>query len=148
MTPERWQKIESLLQAALERQPAERSVLLDGACAGDDELRKEVESLLASSEHDESFLKSAALDDAARMLAGDTTNSLLGQRIGSYQIISQLGAGGMGEVYLAQDSRLGRRVALKILPSFFTKDEQRLRRFQQEARAASALNHPEHNHDV
>jgi serine/threonine protein kinase len=76
------------------------------------------------------------------MLAGDTTNSLLGQRIGSYQIISQLGAGGMGEVYLAQDSRLGRKVALKILPSFFTKDEQRLRRFQQEARAASPLNDP------
>jgi len=142
MTPERWQRIEGLLHAALERQSAERGAFLDEACAGDNELRKEVESLLVSGEHDESFLESPALEDAARMLAADKTDSLLGQRLGSYQIISQLGAGGMGEVYLAQDSRLGRRVALKILPSFFTKDGQRLRRFQQEARAATALNHP------
>ena len=142
MNAERWQRIENLLQSALERKPEERAAFLQQACAGDEAVRKEVESLLASNEHADSFLKSPAVQDAAPLLAGDKTNSMLGQRIGSYQIISQLGAGGMGEVYLAQDSRLGRKVAIKLLPPFFTKDEQRLRRFQQEARAASALNHP------
>jgi len=105
-------------------------------------MRKEVESLLASNEHADSFLESAAVQDAAALMDDNKSNSMLGQRIGSYQIMSHLGSGGMGEVYLAQDTRLGRKVAIKLLPSFFTKDEQRLRRFQQEARAASALNHP------
>ena len=142
MTPERWKRIENLLQSALERKPAERAAFLREACAGDEAMHKEVESLLDSSQQDGSFLKSPAFEEAAALLAGDNKNSMLGRRIGSYQIISLLGSGGMGEVYLAQDSRLGRKVAIKLLPSFFTRDEQRLRRFQQEARAASALNHP------
>ena len=142
MTPDRWKRIEDLLQSALERKPADRAAFLREACAGDEAMRKEVESLLNSSQQDGSFLKSPAFEEAAALLAGDNKNSMLGRRIGSYQIISQLGSGGMGEVYLAQDTRLGRKVAIKLLPSFFTKDEQRLRRFQQEARAASALNHP------
>jgi serine/threonine protein kinase len=142
MTPERWKQIDEHLQSALERTSEDRAAFLDEACAGDDEARRAVELLLASSGHSRSFLKSPAVEDAARMLACDEPSSLLGQRIGLYQIISQLGAGGMGEVYLAHDSRLGRRVALKILPSSFIRDEQRLRRFQQEARAATALNHP------
>ncbi|MEW6209126.1 MAG: protein kinase [Acidobacteriota bacterium] len=141
MTPERWQKIDSLLQAALEREPDERARFLDSACEGDDELRREVESLLSSNQT-ESFLQSPALEQATALIAHTESYSLLGQRLGPYRIISQLGAGGMGEVYLAHDSRLKRKVALKILPPYFTKDEQRLRRFQQEARAASALNHP------
>ena len=75
-------------------------------------------------------------------MAGDQSKIVAGQAIGPYQVISRLGSGGMGDVYLAHDSRLGRKVALKLLPEYFTRDEQRLRRFQQEARAASALNHP------
>jgi serine/threonine protein kinase/Tol biopolymer transport system component len=142
MNAERWQKVDKLLQSVLEREPGERAAYLEAACDGDDGLRQEVESLLASSEQDGSFLSAPAIEDAAALLAGTQNNSLLGRRLGVYQILSQLGAGGMGDVYLAQHPRLGRKVALKILPSFFTKDEQRLRRFQQEARAASALNHP------
>ena len=139
MTPERWQKIDSLLQAALGREPRERARFLDEACKGDDELRKEVESLLASSEN-ESFLTVPALKDTAAPI--DDPTGMIGRRIGFYQILSPLGTGGMGEVYLAEDTRLGRKVALKILPSFYTRHEQRLRRFQQEARTASSLNHP------
>jgi eukaryotic-like serine/threonine-protein kinase len=141
MTPERWQQVDRLLQAALEREPSERAAFLRQASQGDDSLRREVESLLASDEGDR-FLKSAVLEHAALLLDDGKSNSLFGRRIGSFQILSQLGAGGMGEVYLAQDTRLGRKVALKLLPSYFTKDQQRLRRFQQEARAASGLNHP------
>jgi len=142
MTPERWKQIEKLLQSALDRTPDQRAVFLDEACAGDEALRKEVESLLESSDEVDAFLKSPVIEDAAALLADEKSNSMFGRAIGHYSILSQLGAGGMGEVYLAQDTRLGRKVALKLLPSFFTKDEQRLRRFQQEARAASALNHP------
>jgi serine/threonine protein kinase/Tol biopolymer transport system component len=142
MTPERWQQIDELLQAALERDPTERAAFLNDACRGDDSLRQEVESFLAAEDESASFLKSPAVEDAAALLEERQFDSFLGRRIGVYQILSALGAGGMGEVYLAQDTRLGRRVAMKLLPAFFTNDEQRLRRFQQEARAASALNHP------
>jgi len=142
MTPERWQKIESLLHDALELAPAERAAFLDQACLSDVDLRCEVESLLASSDQADEFLKSPAFEDAAQLLADPKNNSMLGQRLGFYQILSQLGAGGMGEVYLAEDRRLGRKVALKVLPAFFTRNEERVQRFKQEARAASALNHP------
>lgn len=142
MTPERWQKIDVLLQAALGRETDERARFLDSACKGDEALRKEVESLLASCERGESFLTLPALKDTAAPIHDDDPTSMIGRHIGFYQIISQLGTGGMGEVYLAEDTRLGRKVALKILPSFFTINEQRLQRFQQEARTASALNHP------
>jgi serine/threonine protein kinase len=121
--------------------PPNAILFLDQACEGDDDLRREVESGLASNQTD-SFLQSPALEIAAARIAHTESYSLLGQRLGPYRIISQLGSGGMGEVYLANDSRLKRNIALKILPHYFTKDEQRLRRFQQEARAASALNHP------
>ena len=142
MTPERWQQIDQVLQAALERDPSERAAFLVDACRGNDALRQEVESLLASQEQSDSFLKSPAFEDAAALLADQSGNSLLGRAIGPYQILARLGAGGMGEVFLAQDTRLGRKIALKLLPAFSTQDEERLRRFQQEARAASALNHP------
>jgi serine/threonine protein kinase len=141
MNKERWQQIDSLVQEALEREPEERARFLDEACKGDDDLRQEVETLLASNDT-ESFLQSPALEQAAALIAHTESYSLLGQRLGPYRIISQLGAGGMGKVYLAHDSRLKRKVALKILPPYFTKDEQRLLRFQQEARTVSALNHP------
>ena len=145
MNPERWRQIEELYQAAWERDAAERAAFLVEACAGDEELRREVESLLAAGERakeSEGFLNQTALQVAAQALAGDTARSLVGRKIGRYQILSLLGIGGMGEVYLAQDPRLGRKLALKFLPQEFTRDRSRVQRFKQEARAASALNHP------
>src|SRR5262249_51866993 len=142
MKPERWQQVDKLFQATLEREPQARSAFLDEACADDQALRSEVEALLASDEQAGSFIASPAIEAAAELMAVDQTNSMIGKVIGPYRVISQLGAGGMGEVYLAQDSHLGRKVALKLLPDDFTRDASRLRRFQQEARAASSLNHP------
>jgi serine/threonine protein kinase len=141
MTPERWQKVKGIFQSALERAPGERSAFLLQACGGDEPLCKEVESLISSHEKDGSFIDSPAYEAAAGMLANDP-ESTVGQKIGHYEILSTLGKGGMGEVYLAQDHKLGRKVALKFLPLSFTKDADRLRRFEREARAASALNHP------
>jgi serine/threonine protein kinase len=101
-----------------------------------------VESLLESHEKTGSFIDSPAYQAAAELLAGGNSELKAGQIVASYEIISFLSRGGMGEVYLAQDRKLGRRVALKLLPATFTRDLDRLRRFEQEARAASALNHP------
>ena len=142
MTPERWHKIRELFKSALERAPDERAAFLDQACAGDDELRKEVASLIASHEKTGSFIDAPALGAAAHLLAEKNPELTAGQRIGHYKILSLLGAGGMGEVYLAQDTRLGRKLALKMLPASFTADQKQVRRFEQEAHAASALNHP------
>jgi serine/threonine protein kinase len=145
MNPERWRQIEALYQSALELQATDRASFLDEACAGDEELRREVESLLAANEgaeEQDGFLNQSALQVAAQAIAGDRAQSLVGRKIGRYQILSLLGAGGMGEVYLAQDTRLGRKLALKFLPQEFTRDRRRVLRFRQEARTASALNHP------
>ena len=142
VTPERWQRINELFRSTLEREPEGRSAFLDQACAEDNPLRLEVETLIASHDQSESFMEAPAFEAAAELLAGDQVEHLVGQRIGHYQIIAPLGEGGMGEVYLAEDARLERRTALKLLPACFGKDEDRLRRFAQEARAASALNHP------
>jgi protein kinase-like protein/phospholipase A2-like protein/VCBS repeat protein len=125
----------------LELDGAERAEFLERECAGDEELRREVESLVASHEEQEPFLSAPAVEVVARRLAEETTLSI-NKQIGHYRVLSLLGRGGMGEVYLAQDTRLGRKVALKLLPARFTQDEDRLRRFAQEAKAASALNHP------
>jgi len=142
MTPERWQQIESVFQAALARDPDERAAFLDEACAGDEALRREVESLLEAHEQAGSFIKAPAVEVAAQMMAEEQANSPVRQTIGPFKIVKRLGAGGMGEVYLAEDTRLGRQVALKLLPDYFTTAQERVRRFQQEARAASALSHP------
>ncbi|HEX5735525.1 MAG TPA: protein kinase [Blastocatellia bacterium] len=142
LTAERWQKIKELFHAALELHANERRAFLDEACAGDEEIRQEVESLLAEHEQPYSLIDRPAFEVAADLLATEEFSSEAEQAIGPYNIIGQIGRGGMGEVYLAQDTRLGRRVALKLLPSRFTSDQDRLRRFKQEARAASALNHP------
>ena len=135
-----------LFHSAMERNPEERAAFLDQACAGDQELRREVEGLVAASEQAGSFIEGPALEVEARSLAGEHSDAraevMVGRTIGHYRLIAPLGSGGMGEVYLAQDNILGRSVALKLLHAFFTKDSERLRRFEQEARAASALNHP------
>jgi predicted ATPase len=142
MKAERWQQVKQVLHSALEREPAGRSAFLREACAGDETLRREVEALLASHERAGSFFETPAAGAAARALAEGRAESLVGRTAGPYKVLSQIGSGGMGEVYLAEDTRLGRKVALKLLPPYFTKDEERLRRFRQEAGAASALNHP------
>src|ERR1051325_2573356 len=142
MNPELWRKIEELYYAALEREPRERAVFLDAACGGDEALRGEIESLLAYESRAENFIESPALEVAAGLLAGHQPALEAGQSLGHYRLLSFIGAGGMGEVYAAQDTRLGRRIAIKLLPGQFTKDRDRVRRFELEARAASALNHP------
>ena len=142
MSPDRWQQIERLYHDALELAPEYRLAFLDRACAGDDELRREVESLLASHDNAGTFIDKPPNDVVAGMLAEKQTHSMIGRTLGHYKIQSLLGAGGMGEVYLAEDTRLGRKVALKLLPGEFTRDRERVQRFKQEARAVSSLNHP------
>ncbi len=143
MTPERWQQIKDVFNSALKYEPAQRSSFLSKACDNDAALQKEVESLLAAHEKEGSFIDSPAYRAVPDLMLDDLPLELKpGEVLGSYQITSFLNRGGMGEVYLAQDQRLKRRVALKLLPSSVTKDLSRLQRFEQEARAASALNHP------
>jgi serine/threonine protein kinase/tetratricopeptide (TPR) repeat protein len=142
MTPERWQRIKELFRAALERAPGARAAFLDAECAGDAEAREEVESLIAAHEREGEFIDAPAARMAAGLLAEGHGGLEAGRRVGSYEIVSTLGEGGMGKVYLAHDTRLGRNVALKLLPASFTCDAERVRRFEQEARAASSLNHP------
>ncbi|HEY0379038.1 MAG TPA: protein kinase [Pyrinomonadaceae bacterium] len=146
MTIQRWQQIKEIFHASLERAPGERRAFLAQVCAGDDALKVEVESLIKAHESEGSFIDSPAYEVAAGWLAGAASDgpapSLLGERVGRYEILAELGAGGMGEVYLAEDTTLGRKIALKLLPRSFADDAERLRRFRQEARTASALNHP------
>src|SRR6266545_7019270 len=140
MTPERWKQVDQLLQEALVRDSAERAAFLAEACGADDELRHEVESLLGFHDRAENFIETPPSDIAADLLAVEESRA--GQTVGHYQLIRQIGRGGMGEVYLARDTRLGRPAALKLLQTSLTRDAARVRRFRQEARAASALNHP------
>lgn len=143
MPTERWEEIDRVFDAALDLDASDRAAFLDKACAGDDELRREVESLLAAHQRADKFIESPAMEHAARSAAarGDTFFAL-GRTIGPYRVVALLGIGGMGEVYVAEDERLGRRVALKLLPPEFTHNAERIRRFEREARTASALNHP------
>src|SRR5262249_13307695 len=120
----------------------ERAAFIARACAGDPNLRSEVESLISSHDQAGNSIEALAAEAATEMLAGDQASSMIGKRIGHYTVLGHIGRGGMGDVFLAQDTRLGRKVALKLLRSEFTRDEDRLHRFQQEAQAASALNHP------
>lgn len=145
MTPERRNQIDKLLQRTLDLAPPRRAAFLDEACAGDVSLRREVESLLSA----RSSLMASPLVDAeteVAMRASDEGRSeegvLVGRRMGRYRFLALLGEGGMGQVYLAHDTRLGRKVAIKVLLPELTKNEMLLHRFEQEARAASALNHP------
>jgi serine/threonine protein kinase len=111
----------------LEKDAGERAAFLAEACAGAEALRQEVESLLAYQKRSEDFIESPALDVAAKMIAMQQSRVVAGQMINQYKIISAIGAGGMGEVYLAEDTRLARRVALKFLPAHLTEDDRYLR---------------------
>src|SRR5262245_46869362 len=142
MKPEQWRQVDQLFQAALERAPEDRAAFISEACGDDDSLRREVEALLASDGQAESFMDAPAYVVAAPLIVGDDAQPLLGKSLGHYRIISLVGKGGMGEVYRAEDTRLRREVAIKVLPADFGEDADRLRRFEQEAQAASALNHP------
>lgn len=162
MEPERWQQLEKIFQAAIERAPRERSAFLDEVCAGDNSLRDEAHSLVASFEEADSFIERPVFHDAVefntQVRAGNITRAhslntgnmpadwvaglAVGRRIQQYDLLSLLGAGGMGEVYLAQDNQLHRLVALKLLPPHFTSRPEPVKRFEREARAASSLNHP------
>jgi serine/threonine protein kinase len=139
---DRTKRVEDIFQSAVDHSPDGRTAYLDEVCNGDPQLRREVESMISSDESEGTFMDKPAIEVNARVLAEAGTTSQVGQQLAHYKILKEIGRGGMGEVYLAEDTKLGRRVALKLLPAYFTRDEQRVRRFQQEARAASALNHP------
>jgi serine/threonine protein kinase/Tfp pilus assembly protein PilF len=142
MTPARWQRINSLFQEALDHSVEERVAFLDAACAGDEAYRKQVQSLIACHERAQGFLETPALEAASGWLEDDEADSLVGKLIGSYKIEALLGAGGMGEVYLAEDTKLDRKVAIKFLPEELEEDDLARRRQIREAKAAAALDHP------
>ena len=142
MKPERWKQVNDLFQSAIERAPEKRAAFLDESCYGDEAMRREIESLLTSHERAENFIELPAFEVAPELVTNDKAGALVGKLIGHYRIESLIGVGGMGEVYLARDERLGRKAALKLLPDNLTIDEAQLSRFKNEARSASALNHP------
>src|SRR5262245_13704114 len=150
MDGERFRLIKEIFIAALEHEPERREEYLAGACAGDDELRREVDVLHDQSFSADNFLETPAIQKHAEVIVSEGHAKTVeegprlkaGELIGDYQIVSLLGRGGMGEVYLAQDTRIGRKAAIKVLSNEFFDDEERVRRFEQEARTVSHLNHP------
>jgi serine/threonine protein kinase/TolB-like protein/Flp pilus assembly protein TadD len=142
MTPARLKTIEQIFRAALDQEPDQISAFLDTACEGDEPLRRKVEALLASRERAGSFIETSAVGLATRIIQSGQADSLVGHTIGHYKISKRIGSGGMGEVYLATDITAGRQAALKILPTRFASDAERLKRFKQEAHAIVAFNHP------
>src|SRR5881392_2624218 len=142
MTPAQLQTIEEIFYAALDQEPDQVARFLDSACGGDELLRGKVEALLASRQRAASFIETSAVGLATRIIQNGQADLLVGRTIGHYKILKRIGTGGMGEVYLATDVTAGRKAALKLLPLRFTGDTNRLKRFQQEARAVVGLNHP------
>src|SRR5687768_10063358 len=133
---ERWQEVKEILYPALEMAAADRASFLDEKCGDDDELRREIDSLIAAHSDAAERFESPAVEMIAAVVSDEQDDGMVGKVLGHYRIIEKIGAGGMGQIYLAVDTGLNRNVALKFLPSYFTQDSERLRRFQQEARAA------------
>jgi eukaryotic-like serine/threonine-protein kinase len=142
ITHDSWQRIKEIFQSAQELRPEERSDFLHRACGDDKSLREEVEALLTADASNEDFLSAPAYEFAASIIAGEQTEFSAGQKVGPYTILCPLGAGGMGQIYLAEDAKLRRKIALKLISPQFAADENRVQRFKQEALAVSALNHP------
>ncbi len=144
MKQELWHRAKQVYQSAIELDLPQREAFLAQACAGDDLLRQEVESLLACRPGAEQFMESPALDAAARALAQEQSREadLSGRSLLHYRVEEKIGAGGMGEVYRARDTKLDRRVAIKLLPDIFSGDPERLARFEREAKLLALLNHP------
>jgi predicted ATPase/serine/threonine protein kinase len=142
MNPDEYQRIGQLYHAALDLPRERRSAFLDGACGGDEDLRQQLESLLGAHDAAGEFISTPAMHVAAEWFAAEEEAGTLSGRIGAYEVVSLVGRGGMGEVYLAHDTRLGRKVAVKLLRPGLTSNPDAVRRFEQEARAASSLNHP------
>jgi serine/threonine protein kinase/Tol biopolymer transport system component len=142
MTPERYREVGQIFRAAAEIPSDRRDAFLDTACGDDKVLRQEVESLLNHDSQREGWIDARAMDVAAQELANSPSRTWIGRQVHHYQVLSLLGRGGMGEVYRARDKRLERDVALKALPTAYSTDAERLRRFEQEARATGRLNHP------
>src|SRR5213596_2769321 len=142
MTPARLQTIEEIYRAALDQKPDQINAFLEKACEGDELLRGKVEALLASYQRAGSFIETSTVGITTRVIENGQADLLVGRTIGHYKISERIGTGGMGEVYLATDMTAGRKAALKLLPARFTGDAERLKRFQQEAHAVVALNHP------
>jgi serine/threonine protein kinase/thioredoxin-like negative regulator of GroEL len=142
MTPARLQTTEEIFHAALDQEPDQISAFLGRACEGDELLRRNVEALLASHQQAVSFIETPAAGFATRIIQNGQADLLVGHTIGHYKLSERIGAGGMGDVYLATDIIAGRKAALKLLPAHFTGDAERLKRFQQEAHAVVGLNHP------
>src|SRR5438046_3571621 len=142
MTPARLQTIEKIFRAALDQEPDQIGAFLDTACEGDELLRRKVEALVASHQRPGSFIETSAVGLAAKIIQNGQADLLVGRAISHYKISKRIGTGGMGDVYLATDVAAGRKAALKLRPARFTGDAERLKRFQQEAHAVVALNHP------
>jgi hypothetical protein len=142
VNPERWQRLKELFNEAVEQDPAHRAVFLEAACGEDKALREEVEALLAGHDEKDDFLEKPAHEVAVGLIESDPGDSLVGRRLGPYSITRKLGEGGMGVVYLAEDTRLGRPVAIKALAPRHTQDAQHRERLRREARVAATLAHP------